>query len=356
MAEAWSIGGHARARRAGPAAGVDAVLVPREPRRQRVRPPDRGAVHRRRPEHDGGAAGRGHERRAGAAGVRAPTAPTRSARCATTCGRSRSSSRRGRASRSRATRCAGRSGGSGSASRQREGLVLHTISYDDQGRWRPIAAPRLVRRAGHPLRRPEPGPLPHERLRHRRVRHRPDDELARAGLRLPRRDPLPRRRRRTTASGEPDHDPERDLHARGGLRPALEALRLAGRRTRRCAARGASSSRRSSPPRNYEYAFYWYLYQDGTIETEVKLTGIVLDLGRAPRREAGVRPPRQPRALGAEPPALLLRPARHGRRRLTETTCTRCTPRRSRPAPRTPTATPSRRSRPSSRASARRSS
>ena len=25
---------------------------------------------------------------------------------------------------------------------------------------------------------------------------------------------------------------------------------------------------------NYEYAFYWYLYQDGTIESEVKLTGI----------------------------------------------------------------------------------
>jgi primary-amine oxidase len=27
---------------------------------------------------------------------------------------------------------------------------------------------------------------------------------------------------------------------------------------------------------NYEYAFYWYLYQDGVIELEVKLTGIVL--------------------------------------------------------------------------------
>ncbi|HEY7196051.1 MAG TPA: primary-amine oxidase [Gaiellaceae bacterium] len=27
---------------------------------------------------------------------------------------------------------------------------------------------------------------------------------------------------------------------------------------------------------NYEYAFYWYLYQDGTIETEVKLTGIMI--------------------------------------------------------------------------------
>jgi primary-amine oxidase len=27
---------------------------------------------------------------------------------------------------------------------------------------------------------------------------------------------------------------------------------------------------------NYDYAFYWYLYQDGSVETEVKLTGIVL--------------------------------------------------------------------------------
>jgi primary-amine oxidase len=27
---------------------------------------------------------------------------------------------------------------------------------------------------------------------------------------------------------------------------------------------------------NYEYAFYWYLYTDGTIELEIKLTGIVL--------------------------------------------------------------------------------
>ena len=30
---------------------------------------------------------------------------------------------------------------------------------------------------------------------------------------------------------------------------------------------------------NYEYAFYWYLYQDGSIECEVKLTGIVLTAG-----------------------------------------------------------------------------
>jgi primary-amine oxidase len=33
---------------------------------------------------------------------------------------------------------------------------------------------------------------------------------------------------------------------------------------------------------NYEYAFYWYLYTDGTIEAEVKLTGIVLTTALAP--------------------------------------------------------------------------
>src|SRR4029077_11619329 len=33
---------------------------------------------------------------------------------------------------------------------------------------------------------------------------------------------------------------------------------------------------------NYEYGFYWYLYQDGTIESEVKLTGILHTRGLAP--------------------------------------------------------------------------
>ena len=33
---------------------------------------------------------------------------------------------------------------------------------------------------------------------------------------------------------------------------------------------------------NYEYAFYWYFYQDGTVEFEVKLTGIVLTSALAP--------------------------------------------------------------------------
>ena len=32
---------------------------------------------------------------------------------------------------------------------------------------------------------------------------------------------------------------------------------------------------------NYEYGFFWYLYQDGTIQFEVKLTGILLTRGLA---------------------------------------------------------------------------
>ncbi len=35
---------------------------------------------------------------------------------------------------------------------------------------------------------------------------------------------------------------------------------------------------------NYEYGFFWYLYQDGTIQFEIKLTGI-LSLGAFPKKE-----------------------------------------------------------------------
>jgi len=34
---------------------------------------------------------------------------------------------------------------------------------------------------------------------------------------------------------------------------------------------------------NYDYAFYWYLYQDGAIEFEIKMTGIVLTRAMAPQ-------------------------------------------------------------------------
>ncbi len=45
---------------------------------------------------------------------------------------------------------------------------------------------------------------------------------------------------------------------------------------------------------NYDYGFYWYLYQDGTIQMEVKLTGIVnttaLKPGETPRYGTEVAP------------------------------------------------------------------
>ncbi len=100
-------------------------------------------------------------------------------------------------------------------------------------RWpAPDRAPAVHRRARDPVRRHEPDGRVQERVRHRRVRHRPVHELARAGLRLPGRDPLPRRRH----ARQPRHaagDPQRDLPARGGRRDPLEALRLAQRRHRR---------------------------------------------------------------------------------------------------------------------------
>ncbi len=90
-------------------------------------------------------------------------------------------------------------------------------------------APDLVRRDGRALPRPHAGPRPPHRLRHRRVGPGLHDDVAGAGLRLPRRDHLPRRRTCTTRRGSRTRS-ERDLPARGGRRRALEARRRAHRR------------------------------------------------------------------------------------------------------------------------------
>ena len=47
---------------------------------------------------------------------------------------------------------------------------------------------------------------------------------------------------------------------------------------------------------NYDYGFFWYLYQDGTIEFEVKLTGRALDRRRGAGRAAGRTARWSPRA------------------------------------------------------------
>ena len=66
---------------------------------------------------------------------------------------------------------------------------------------------------------------------------------------------------------------------------------------------------------NYEYGYFWYLYTDGTIEYEVKLSGVIstgaVEVGDATR----ARHARRSRPLRPAPPALLLRAAGHGGRR-----------------------------------------
>ena len=64
----------------------------------------------------------------------------------------------------------------------REGLVLHTIGYEDDGRVRPVIHRASVAELGRPVRRPPAVPGLAQRVRHGRVRHRDHGELARARL------------------------------------------------------------------------------------------------------------------------------------------------------------------------------
>ena len=89
--------------------------------------------------------------------------------------------------------------------------------------------PDVVHRDGRPLPRRLVRPLPAYGLRHRRVGPRLHDHVAGARLRLPRRDPLPRRRP-ARHQGRAVHDQERHLPARGGQRRPLEARRPQPRR------------------------------------------------------------------------------------------------------------------------------
>ncbi len=77
-----------------------------------------------------------------------------------------------------------------------------------------------------------------------------------------------------------------------------------------------------TPIGNYDYGFYWYLYLDGTIQLEVKATGIVFTSGTPGR----VRQRGGARARRAVPPAPVLRPAGHDRRRHRATPSTRWRP------------------------------
>ena len=150
-------------------------------------------------------------------------------------------------------------------------------------------APALDRRARDPVRRHESDRRLQERVRHRRVRPRPVRQLARARLRLPRRDPLPRRRRARQPGARAD-DRERHLPARGGHGHPLEALRLAQRRDRRApraAARDLDDRRRSATTSTGSTGTS---RSTAAIAFEAKLTGVLHTAGVAAGRAARRRP------------------------------------------------------------------
>ena len=66
---------------------------------------------------------------------------------------------------------------------------------------------------------------------------------------------------------------------------------------------------------NYEYGFYWYFYQDGTIELEVKLTGIMSTRAPDDGRRDPSSPTIAPGLAAPVTPAPVLRPARRDGRR-----------------------------------------
>ncbi len=187
-------------------------------------------------------------------------------------------------------------------------------------RRRPRAAhpvPGLDLRDGRALRRPGRAVLPQERLRHRRVRHRHAGQLAGAGLRLPGHHPLLRRPHDSTAAGgrSRSRTPSactRRTPASSGSTPTGGPTSRKSRRSRRLSVSFVATVG------NYEYGFFWYFYQDGTIQCEVKLTGIMNTTALHPGEKPALRRRGRPAAQRAVPPAHLRRPARHERRRRDE--------------------------------------
>ena len=218
--------------------------------------------------------------------------------------RSRSPSRTASPSRSTATSCAGRTGRCGSASTTAR-ASSSTARLPDGDELRPIAHRISFAEMVVPYRDPSPD-------HHRRTAY----DIGEWGLGF-----------MTTSlelgcdclgeityvdavlhdsRGRAVHDHERHLHARGGRRRAVEARRREGRAPRSAASRRLVVSFHATVA-NYEYLIYWRFYQDGTIECEVRATGIMvteLVRRRARRRRAPswtTRPTRRSTSTSSSP-------------------------------------------------------
>ena len=195
----------------------------------------------------------------------------------------------------------------------REGLVLHTIGYEDEGRVRPV----IWRASVAELFIPYADPRPYQSWRNAfdigeygigimtnslqlgcdclgEIRYFDVDLADGKGEPYTIRQAICLHEEDSACCGNISTPPSRTTETRRSRRLVISFVVTAD---------------------NYEYAIYWYFYQDGSIEFEVKLTGIVLTSALPPGRDQRFRhsgraaDPRRPSS------AFPQRPPGHGRGR-----------------------------------------
>lgn len=165
----------------------------------------------------------------------------------------------------------------------REGLVLHLVEYFDQGRWRPI----LYRAALSEMYVPYGDPTPTHNFKN-------VFDAGEVGIGVLANslvlgcdclgeiyyfDAVV-----NNAQGEPEtirnaicmHEEDFSMLWKHLEYAEDGSTRVEVRRSRRLVISSISTVG------NYEYGFYWYLYQDGTLQYEIKLTGIIAPAAIAP--------------------------------------------------------------------------
>jgi primary-amine oxidase len=168
---------------------------------------------------------------------------------------------------------------------QREGLVLHQIGYEHEGRVRPVVHRASIAELFIPYGDPSPGTYRKNAFDFGEYGAGPLTNSLELGcdclgdityfdVDLCSSDGAPYTIRNAVCLHEEDF---------GILWKHLDLMtgNVEVRRTRRMVLSSIHTVG------NYEYAFYWYLYQDGRIEMQVKLTGIMQTEALAPGAEVG---------------------------------------------------------------------
>ena len=221
----------------------------------------------------------------------------------------------------------------------REGLVLHEVGWEQDGVVRSVLHRASLAELVVPY--GDPNPTVHFKNAFDIGEYGlgPLLELARARLRLPRRDPLPRRASPPATAARPCALAQRDLHPRGGRGLLWKHTDARSERVDQVARAPPRRLLPSPPSATTSTGSSGTSHQDGAIEAELKLTGDHAH-GRRCRRAPSSRFATlvAPRRGRAQPPALLRVPARPRRRRRGEHASARSRPIPSPPGPTTPTA------------------